>query len=82
MDDTELLETEAAKADIVLHFASSDHVGAAEAIAKGLKRGSGGHWIHTSGTDILLLQEGEEHTGPKIINDWDGVEECINRPSM
>lgn len=39
--DAEILESEAANADIVLHFASSDHVGAAEAIARGLKRSGG-----------------------------------------
>lgn len=64
----------------MLHFASSDHVGAAEAISRGLKNGRGGFWIHTSGTDILLLQKSEEHTGVKIFDDWDGVKECMSRP--
>ena len=66
----------------MLHFASSDHVGAAEAISRGLKNGRGGYWIHTSGTDILLLQESEKHSGLKTFDDWDGVKECMSRPGM
>ncbi|KAL6718016.1 hypothetical protein ACLMJK_004101 [Lecanora helva] len=84
LDDAAVLEREAENAEIVLHFASSDHTGAAEAIARGLKRreegGKSAHWIHTSGTDVLLLQSGEEHSGNKVFDDWDGVEECTGRP--
>lgn len=63
LEDRQAIEDEAMKADIVLHFASSDHVGAAEAIKRGLERGAlergkkgegGACWIHTSGTDLLL----------------------------
>lgn len=79
LDDAKILENEAAMADIVLHFASSDHVGAAEAISKGLQK-SGGYWIHTSGTDILLLQPSESHHNIKTFDDWDGVKQCTSRP--
>ena len=86
LDDSAVLEEEAEKADVVLHFASSDHVGGAEAIARGLKKreksGKGAHWIHTSGTDILLLQSGEEvpKEGVKGFDDWDGIRELTDRP--
>lgn len=79
LDDAEVLENEAAEAEIVLHFASSDHVGAAEAISRGLKK-IGGYWIHTSGTDILLLQPSEGQKGVKTFDDWDGIEQCTSRP--
>lgn len=80
LDDAKVLENEAAKATVVLHFASSDHVGAAEAISRGLKK-SGGYWIHTSGTDILLLQPSEGHKDVKPCDDWDAVKQCTSRPS-
>ena len=79
LDDAKVLEDESAKAEIVLHFASSDHVGAAEAISRGLKQ-SGGYWIHTSGTDLLLLQPSEGHAGVVTFDDWDGVKQCTSRP--
>ena len=79
LDDAKVLEKEAAKAEFVLHFASSDHVGAAEAISRGLKK-SGGYWIHTSGTDILLLQASEGHEDVKTFDDWDGIGQCTKRP--
>ncbi len=79
LDDAKVLENEAARAEIVLHFASSDHVGAAEAISRGLKK-SGGYWIHTSGTDVLLLQPSEGHEDVKTFDDWDRIEQCTNRP--
>lgn len=81
LDDSELLEVEAARADIVLHFASSDHVGAAEAIAMGLKK-TGGFWIHTSGTDVLLLQPSEDSGSLKTFNDWERVNDCTSRPGI
>ena len=86
LDDATMLEEEAEKAEVVLHFASSDHVDGAEAIARGLKKreenGKGAHWIHTSGTDILLLQSGEElpKEGVKGFDDWDGIGELTDRP--
>lgn len=79
LDDVELLENEAAKAEIVVHFASSDHVGAAEAISKGLKKSGKKYWIHTSGTDVLLLQPSEDRQNVKTFDDWDLVKQCTSR---
>ncbi|RDL32409.1 NAD(P)-binding protein [Venustampulla echinocandica] len=67
LDDSSVLEEESARADIVLHTAdSSDHVGAATAIAKGLAAGhtkeKPGFWIHTSGTGILTWKDTETGT--------------------
>ncbi|KAF9969057.1 hypothetical protein BGZ73_008777 [Actinomortierella ambigua] len=58
LDDADIVTNEAAKADVILHFAHSDHVPAMEAIAKGLKQQGQRHLarpilIHTSGTGIL-----------------------------
>lgn len=69
---------------------SSDHVGAANAIAKGLVEGHTaqrpGYWLHTGGTGILTYFDSEvrktagEHDD-KIFNDWDGVDELVNLPA-
>lgn len=79
-----MIEAEAAKADVVLHFASCDHVGAALAIKRGLKKGKGGIWIHTSGTDILLPpgEKGGLEGEQKVYDDWDGVSDCLALPGM
>ncbi|KAL4953922.1 hypothetical protein BDW69DRAFT_147100 [Aspergillus filifer] len=90
-DDAELIEKEAARADIVLHTAdSSDHVGAANAIARGLVNGHStdrpGYWLHTGGTGILTYFDSEvkkthgEHDD-KVFNDYSGVSELTNLPS-
>ena len=87
LEDSQVLEDQAARADILLHFASSDHVGAALAIKKGLEKGKGGYWIHTSGTDILLkpellngkrLEEGVSEV--KVYDDWGQIREVISFP--
>jgi len=62
LDDSELITSESSKANIVLHTAdSSDHVGAANAIAAGLALShtvtSPGFWIHLSGTGILTWSD-------------------------
>ncbi|KFY89486.1 hypothetical protein V498_06434, partial [Pseudogymnoascus sp. VKM F-4517 (FW-2822)] len=87
LDDDQILEEEASKADIVLHWASCDHVGAANAIKKGLESGNGGYWIHTSGTDILLnpeLLKGKKDTAEageiKVYDDWDNIKEMTTLP--
>lgn len=88
LDDGQILEEEASKADIVLHWASSDHVGAASAIKRGLERGVGGYWIHISGTDILLNPEIlaghkdklENGNQVKIYDDWENVAEVMSFP--
>ena len=72
----------------MLHWASSDHVGAATAIKQGMERGNGGYWIHTSGTDILLnpkllrgeKDRAEEVSEVKVYDDWDNTKEVISFP--
>ncbi|RDW64494.1 uncharacterized protein DSM5745_09905 [Aspergillus mulundensis] len=91
LDDADKIEKEAAWADIVLHTAdSSDHVGAANAIAKGLVSSHSkvrpGYWIHTGGTGILTYFDSEvrkvhgEHDD-KVFNDYVGVSELTNLPA-
>ncbi|KAK3053033.1 hypothetical protein LTS18_012207, partial [Coniosporium uncinatum] len=91
-DSSDLLRTESAAADIVLHTAdASDHEGAARAIAEGLaegydKRGAKpGYWLHTGGTGILTYFDSRDgrsgQPSGKIFDDWDGVDELVNLPS-
>ncbi|KAL8663730.1 MAG: hypothetical protein Q9202_003676 [Teloschistes flavicans] len=89
LDSAETLEEEARKADIVLHFANADHVGAAEALTRGLAAhpsDSPGHIIHTSGTGILLFTDLERQifgeASSKIYNDLDGVSEVTSLPDF
>lgn len=57
-------------------------MGAALAIRRGLERGKGGVWIHTSGTDILLPPgpKGGLKGEKKLYDDWDGIGECLSLP--
>ncbi|MEF3082313.1 NAD-dependent epimerase/dehydratase family protein [Luteimonas sp. SMYT11W] len=52
LDDRELLNTEAQRADAVINAASSDHRGAVDALLDGL-RGSGKAFLHTSGSSVI-----------------------------
>lgn len=93
IDDTVLLEEEAAKADIVIHACSGsdDHVPVAEAIVRGLKRrvdGSGGGgtvcYLHTGGafslgTNTLFTGRYGENFD-KVYDDWDGLRELTSHP--
>jgi nucleoside-diphosphate-sugar epimerase len=87
--DTSILESESAKADIVIHTAeAADDEGAAKAIAKGLADGHSpdkpGFWLHTSGTGILTWADmrAERYGEPddKVYNDLEGVDELTNLP--
>ncbi|KAE8135119.1 NAD(P)-binding protein [Aspergillus pseudotamarii] len=90
-DDSALLEREAAWADFVIHTAdSSDHDGAAKAIAKGLVQGHSasrpGFWLHTGGTGILTYFDSEVkktfgEADDKVFNDLEGINELINLPA-
>lgn len=90
LDDSSTIEKEAAAADVVIHTAdASDHVGSAQAIAKGLVSGHSkerpGYWLHTGGTGILTYFDSSankigEHSD-KVFNDWDGIEELTNLPA-
>ncbi|RDW84035.1 NAD(P)-binding protein [Aspergillus mulundensis] len=66
---------------------SSDHAGAAEALAKGLVQGHSasrpGFWLHTGGAGILTYFDsevnkmfGEEDN--KVFNDLDGIDERVD----
>ena len=85
----DLIEEEAANADIVYHFANCDHEPSANAIARGSARRKGdapSYWIHSSGTLILgwetmeLAEYGNRLD--KVYNDWDGVRELTSLPDQ
>ncbi|MCJ1244710.1 hypothetical protein MMC30_001909 [Trapelia coarctata] len=87
LEDVELLEKEAAAADIVLHCAHADDEGAAKALLRGLAAHPDdrpGFLIHTSGTGILLYKDMETKTfgeaSSKIYDDWDGIGEVTSLP--
>ncbi|PYI29190.1 nucleoside-diphosphate-sugar epimerase [Aspergillus indologenus CBS 114.80] len=90
LDNSALLETESADADIVLHTAdASDHAGAANAIATGLAKGhtpqNPGYWLHTGGTGILTYADTDREVfgagSDKVYDDWDGVDELLHLPA-
>ncbi|KAF2176796.1 putative nucleoside-diphosphate-sugar epimerase [Zopfia rhizophila CBS 207.26] len=87
LDSTELLTTEASKADVVLHCTNADHEGSAKALIAGLAKkenGKPGYLIHTSGTGILCVADFERKSygikNEKVFNDWDGVKEVTSLP--
>lgn len=88
LDSVDLLEEEAATADIVYTFANCDHVPSARAIAKGAGRNKNGsvHWIHTSGAGILTHENfalnsfGALLPSQKLYDDWDGINDLTSLP--
>ncbi|KAF3034297.1 hypothetical protein E8E12_002245 [Didymella heteroderae] len=87
LDSSELLTTEASKANIVLHCADCDHVGAATALVAGLSKSTipgPSYLIHTSGTGVLSWADFEEKTygyrREHTYNDWDGIKEVTSLP--
>ena len=85
LDSFDLIAEEAAKADIIMHFANCDHEASANAIIKGLSASSKpGYFIHTSGTGILTVEDvmasryGREN--PKVYDDWENVAEVTSLP--
>jgi len=89
LDDSETLEKESSKADIVIHGAdSSDNEGAAKAITKGLLAGHSkenpAYYIHTGGAGILTYFDtaadklGE--SSDRTFNDWSQVSELTSLP--
>jgi nucleoside-diphosphate-sugar epimerase len=85
LESSDLLTKEAAAADIVLHCADCDHLGAAEAIIAGLAQSQKqSYLIHTSGTGMLAFQDSEEGTygvkREKVFDDWDGIGEVTSIP--
>lgn len=87
LDSAELLTTESSKANIVLHCADCDHVGAATAIVAGLSNSTApgpSYLIHTSGTGILSWADAEESTygyhREHTYDDWEGIKEVTSLP--
>ncbi|CAL3962818.1 unnamed protein product [Diplocarpon coronariae] len=90
LEDSTLLEDASSKADIVIHTAdSSDHAGAAKAIATGLAAGhtkeKPGFWLHTSGTGILTWRDSDTKTfgeapSTQPYDDLDRVSDLTNLP--
>lgn len=87
LDNADLLEREAQKADIVLNCAHADHENAAKALVKGVAARSQeqpGYLIHTSGTGILNFADLEHKTfgeaSAKVYDDWEGIGEVTSLP--
>ncbi|KAI1103610.1 NAD(P)-binding protein [Jackrogersella minutella] len=91
LDDTAVIEKEAAAADIVVHTAeSADDVPSATAIAKGLAAGhtaeKPGYWIHLCGTGILTWYDADNKRyghGPlpeQKYHDIDDVDRIVSLP--
>ncbi|OCL13479.1 NAD dependent epimerase/dehydratase family protein [Glonium stellatum] len=87
LDSTALLTEEAAKADIVCHWANADHEAGVTALVAGLAKrqdASPGYLIHTSGTGILSVADAERGSygirAEKVYDDWDGVGEVTSLP--
>ncbi|KAI0149964.1 NAD(P)-binding protein [Hypoxylon sp. NC0597] len=91
LDDAEVIEKEAAAADIVVHTAdSADNVPSAKAIAKGLAAGhtaeKPGYWIHLCGTGILTWYDakhkrfGQAPLPEERYHDIDDIERILSLP--
>ncbi|KAK6079475.1 nucleoside-diphosphate-sugar epimerase [Seiridium cupressi] len=89
LDDAELLETEASKADIVCHFADATHEPSIRALIRGLARrdaSQSSYLIHTTISGILLYHDvvngkyGE--SSDNVYNDLDGLSEVIDLPDF
>ncbi|OAG05407.1 NAD(P)-binding protein [Paraphaeosphaeria sporulosa] len=85
LDSAELLTSEAANADVVVHTANADHPGAANALIAGLaQKQSPGYLIHTSGTGILATSTSDTKShgeqSSHVYNDWDGIKEVTSLP--
>ncbi|KAI1774805.1 NAD(P)-binding protein [Hypoxylon cercidicola] len=91
LDDTDVIEKEAAAADIVIHTAdSADNMPSAKAIAKGLAAGhtaeKPGYWIHLCGTGILTWYDaaheryGQAPLPEQRYHDIDDIERIVSLP--
>ncbi|KJZ70887.1 hypothetical protein HIM_09713 [Hirsutella minnesotensis 3608] len=89
LDDLELLEEEAANADIVCNFAHATHEPSVSALAKGLarrQRAGYGYLIHTMGSGTMIYEDVVqrrfgEHSD-KIFNDSEGLPEVLAVPDF
>ncbi|KPA35522.1 nad dependent epimerase dehydratase family protein [Fusarium langsethiae] len=57
LDDSELVEQEAGKADVVLNVASNKHIGSLQAIHRGLKNKSSAYLVQISGASLLPVKD-------------------------
>ncbi|KAK3696893.1 hypothetical protein LTR37_017723 [Vermiconidia calcicola] len=88
LDNADLLEAEAKKADIVLNFASADHESALHAIIKGMASHDTTYrqcfLIQTSGTGILLMDDMKTDTygedSKNVYDDLEGVSKVTSLP--
>ncbi|KAK9778098.1 putative NAD(P)-binding domain-containing protein [Seiridium cardinale] len=89
LDDAELLEAEASKADIVCHFADATHEPSVKALIRGLARrdaSQSSYFIHTTISGILLYHDvvngkyGE--SSDNVYDDLDGLSEVIDLPDF
>jgi hypothetical protein len=91
LEDADVIEKEAAAADMVIHTAeSADNVPSAVAIAKGLAAGhtaeKPGYWIQLSGTGILMWYDiqnnrwGEAPLPEQAYNDLAGIDRILTLP--
>ncbi|KAI1209195.1 NAD(P)-binding protein [Annulohypoxylon truncatum] len=91
LDDVDVIEKEAAAADIVVHTAdSADNVPSATAIAKGLTAGhtseKPGYWIHLCGTGILTWYDadnkryGQAPLPDQKYHDIDDIDRIVSLP--
>ncbi|KAF2119376.1 NAD(P)-binding protein [Lophiotrema nucula] len=80
----EILSSEAAKADVVVHNGDSDHEPSLKAIIDGLlKRSNPGFLIHLSGTGIVSDYKDETYLGkqnPKVWSDVNDHGEIVSLP--
>ncbi|KIV82017.1 hypothetical protein PV11_04158 [Exophiala sideris] len=87
LSDSELLEHEASRADVVIHCASIEDPVSSQALANGLKRRSGtqpAYWIALSGTDNLAWKTVEDgsygQTSDLQYDDLEGISQVIDLP--
>ncbi|KAM3566518.1 hypothetical protein ARSEF4850_000562 [Beauveria asiatica] len=81
LDASDAIETAASQADVVLHLASSNHVGSAKAIVRGLGKSQSDSpvWVQISGASVLSGPEVAKHSygnaGAKEYSDLKDVAE-------
>ncbi|KAI9042042.1 uncharacterized protein KD926_006166 [Aspergillus affinis] len=89
LDNRELIEAEASKADIILHLASIEHVDSSRAISRALqtreKRHQPTYWIAISGTDNIAWEDCKNKTygeppSDQIYDDWEGLSAVASLP--
>lgn len=73
LDDSDIIRTNAAAADIVIHTATADHLSSAIAVLDGIaQRTRNGHesiYVHTSGCSAIIDDSNGEYISEKIYED-------------